>query len=81
MIRMFFDVRYHVGWTARVTVLILLPLIYTSYYWVPFTSVMIVGTVIDKTVDLILAFLAYKALSREARRYLEIKADRSRIKA
>src|SRR6266542_1069803 len=76
MFRMFFDVRYHVGWSARVTVLILLPLIFTSYYWVPFTSFLIVGTVLEKTVDLLLGFLAYKALSREARRYLELKGQR-----
>jgi hypothetical protein len=75
MFRMFFDVRYHVGWSARVTVLILLPLIFTSYYWVPFSSVFLVGTVIEKTVDLLLAFLAYKALSREARRYQELKGN------
>src|SRR5206468_1216830 len=76
MVRMFFDVRYHVGWSARVTALIVLPLIFTSYYWVPFTSLLVVGTVIEKTVDLVLAFLAYKALSREARRYQEWKAAR-----
>jgi hypothetical protein len=58
MVRMFFDVRYHVGWTARVTILILLPLFFLSYYWVPLSSIPVVGTVLNKLVDLILAFLA-----------------------
>jgi hypothetical protein len=74
MVRMFFDVRYHVAWSTRVTVLILLPLFFTSGLWCPLAWVPVVGTVIEKVIDLLLAFCMYKALSREARRYRELKA-------
>ena len=33
----------------------------------------IVGTLVDKVVGLILAFVMFKALSREARRYMEMR--------
>jgi hypothetical protein len=81
IVRMFFDVRYHVGWSARLTVLVLVPLILLSQWWLqwfPLVWIPIVGPVLDKVVDLFLAFLVYKALSREARRYQQLRADRQR---
>jgi hypothetical protein len=78
MVRMFFDVRYHVAWSTRVTVLILLPLIFTSGWWCPLAYVWVLGPVVEKLVDLVLAFFVYKALSREARRYREIRAAAGR---
>lgn len=74
MVRMFFDVRYHVAWSTRVTVLVLLPLIFTSGWWCPFAYIPFLGSLVEKVVDLVLAFFAYKALSREARRYRDLKA-------
>ena len=74
MVRMFFEVRYHVAWSTRVTVLILLPLIFTSGWWCPLAYVPVLGPVVEKIVDLVLACFVYKALSREARRYRELKA-------
>jgi hypothetical protein len=67
--RMFFDFTYKVGWTTRILVLILLPAILTSYWWFPGTQIQYIGTYLDKLVDLALAFILYKALSREALRY------------
>jgi hypothetical protein len=79
MVRMFFDVRYHVAWSTRVTVLILLPLIFLSGWWCPLAYVPLLGPVVEKVVDLVLAFFVYKALSREARRYREIRAASGRL--
>jgi hypothetical protein len=43
----------------------------TSWYWLPGTSLLpaVVSSILVKAVDLILAFVLYKILSREARRY------------
>jgi hypothetical protein len=79
MVRMFFDVRYTVGWPARLTVLVLLPLILVSGWVMPFTSVPVFGAlmvILDKVLDLMLAFFLYKVLSREAQRYLQAQAAR-----
>jgi hypothetical protein len=73
MVRMFFDVHYHVAWSTRVTALVLLLLIFTSGWWCPLAYVPLLGPVVEKAVDLVLAFFVYKALSREARRYREIR--------
>ncbi len=73
---MFFDPRYHLSWTARLLPLILLALIFTSYYWTPGTSLPFpIGTVIEKTSDLILAYFLFKLLSYESRRYRETAPD------
>src|SRR5438552_566703 len=66
--RMFFDLRYRVAWTTRILVVLLLPAILTSHWWVPFAPVPVIGGLLDKLVDLLLAFVMFKALSREARR-------------
>jgi hypothetical protein len=73
MIRMFFDIHYHVAWTTRLTVLVLVPVILLSHWWFPFAWVPLFGAVVDKIVDLVLAFFVYKALSREAQRYLAVR--------
>jgi hypothetical protein len=78
MVRMFFDVRYHVAWSTRVTVLTLLLLIFTSGWWCPLAYVWFLGPLVEKLVDLVLAFFVYKALSREAHRYREIRAAAGR---
>ncbi|MCI0463457.1 MAG: hypothetical protein L0Z62_41495 [Gemmataceae bacterium] len=70
MVRMFFDVRYNVAWSTRIIVLILLPLIFTSGWWFPLAYFPFLGTFFMKVLDLLLTFFVYKALSREARRYL-----------
>jgi hypothetical protein len=79
MFRMFVDPRYRMGrwiWLASVG---LFAAILTSWIWLPGTSILpsAVGTVLIKTVDLVLAFVLYKILSREARRYRAAFPDRS----
>jgi hypothetical protein len=69
MVRMFFDIRYRVGWFTRLFVVILLTLIFTSGLWFPLAYLPLLGPPFDKIVDVLLAFLTYKVLSREARRY------------
>jgi hypothetical protein len=76
MVRMFFDRRYRVAWTTRLTALILIPMILLSHFWMPklLMDIPIAGQIIDKVVDLILAFFLYKGLSREAARYRQALA-------
>jgi hypothetical protein len=81
MVRMFFDVRYNVAWTTRLTVIVLAVLLALSEFWLKFlpcASIWLVGEVLDKLVVVALAFLIYKALSREAQRYLQFRAARRR---
>jgi hypothetical protein len=76
--RMFFDLNYKVGWTTRVLVVILIPAILISHWWLPFAQVWIVGEIFDKLIDLVLAFVVFKALTREAQRYRDFRASRGR---
>jgi hypothetical protein len=69
MVRMFFDIHYRMAWYTRIAVVLVLVMILVSHLWlgwVPF-----LGYFLEKLWDLVLAFLAYKILSREARRYRE----------
>jgi len=77
MLRMFLDPRYRPSWPARIVPLVLLALIMTSWIWLPGTSFLppSLMTIVDKTIDIALAFLAFKILHREARRYREWVAD------
>jgi hypothetical protein len=67
MVRMSFDRRYHVSWTAKVIPVTALVLMLLS--WVTIGSIPFVGWLLDKAVDIVLAFVAYKVLCREAGRY------------
>jgi hypothetical protein len=73
--RMFFDFRYKIGWPTRVLILVLLAAILTSHLWFPGTNFWIVGDILDKLIDLALAFVLYKALSREAQRYVQTRSS------
>jgi hypothetical protein len=77
MIRMFLDPRYRATWSARVIPLALFAMILTSWIWVPGTAILPTSlmTIVDKVIDLLLAFLAFKILVREARRYRELVID------
>jgi hypothetical protein len=61
------------AWSTRLTVLVLLALIFTSDWWFPLAWVHFVGWILVKVVDLALAFVVYKALSREAQRYVQMR--------
>jgi len=74
MVRMFFDIRYRVGWFTRLFAIILLAMIFTSGLWFPLAYLPLLGPPFDKILDVLLAFLTYKILSREARRYRAMKA-------
>lgn len=73
MVRMFFDHRYRVSWWSRVAPSMLFVAILTSWIWLPGTSILpsLISVPLVKAVDVVLAFLAYKILSREVCRYLD----------
>lgn len=74
--RMFLDPRYHLPWSARVFPLVLLAAILTSKYWVPGSSIPILGDwLLVKLVDTLLAFVLFKWLGHEARRYRQTSPD------
>lgn len=75
IVRMFVDPRYLLPWSARILPLFLLAAILTSYYWIPGTTIPLLGSWINKAVDLLLAFLLYKWLGHEARRYRQTSPD------
>jgi hypothetical protein len=80
---MFVDPRYRMTWTGRFLPWVLLFAILSSWYWIPFVLLLrdapLVGgflaNVIVKLVDLILAFVLFKVLGREATRYRETSRD------
>jgi hypothetical protein len=69
MVRMFFDYHYRMAWYTRIAVVIILVMILLSNLWLGWVPIL--GFVLVKLWDLVLAFLAYKILSREAQRYRE----------
>jgi hypothetical protein len=76
IVRMFVDPRYPLPWSARALPLVLLAAILTSRYWVPFASIPFLGDwLLVKLVDLLLAFLLFKWLGHEARRYRQTSPD------
>jgi hypothetical protein len=68
MFHMFVDPRYRMGWGVRGLTAGLLVLIMLTG-WIPGTGLPLVGFLLNKVLDLILAFILYKILSRESRRY------------
>jgi hypothetical protein len=73
---MFIDLHYKVAWSTRLLTIILLPAILLSHWWLPFANVPVIGPFADKVLDLVLAFIMFKALSREAHRYLESRGSK-----
>lgn len=69
MIRMYFDPRYRLSWEACLVPPAVLLLMAASWFWL--SGLPLVGLILDRAIDLVLAFVAYKVLSREAQRYLE----------
>ncbi|MGF1578466.1 MAG: hypothetical protein ACFCD0_03800 [Gemmataceae bacterium] len=74
ILRMFTDVRYHIGWFARMATMVLVPLMLLADYWMLFQTIPIVGPLVRNAAIMILAYFLYKILSREARRYSREKA-------
>jgi hypothetical protein len=79
IVRMYLDPRYRLSWLGRLVPPALVLLILTSGWWVPGGSVPVFGTVfhplLDKGIDLLLAFGLFKVLGYEARRYRETAPD------
>jgi hypothetical protein len=71
MLAMFFDARYHIAWITRVAAIVLLAAMLTSSWWFPLSLVPVIGTYLDKLLDLVLALVLFFLLSREVRRYRE----------
>lgn len=69
---MFFDPRYRLGaWNKAVPAGLFL-LIILSGYWVPFSSLPVVGSLFDSIIMLGLGYFLIKILSAEARRYRQL---------
>jgi hypothetical protein len=75
IVRMFVDPRYQMPRSTRFLPLLLLAAILTSYYWIPGTSIPVIGSWINKVFDLLLAFVLIKWLGHEARRYRRTSPD------
>jgi hypothetical protein len=77
IVRMFLDRRYRPTWQGKFVPLALLFAILTSWIWLPGTSILptTLMVIVDKIVDLLLAFCAFKVLSREAKRYRAALAE------
>jgi hypothetical protein len=62
-------------WLGRLLPLVLLAAFISSYYWAPLTALGGVGWLFNKAVDLLIAFVLFKVLCHEARRYRETAPD------
>jgi hypothetical protein len=71
---MYGDPRYRLTWTGRVMPLVLLALILAPWASLPMISLLpaILTYILTKLLDLFFAFLLFKVLNREARRYRAI---------
>jgi hypothetical protein len=73
MLQMFLDARYRVfymTWQTKLYPALLLGLIVVSGFTI--SNIPLVGPVMDRLAELVIAFFLYKVLSREANRYKEI---------
>src|SRR6266436_3912301 len=82
MVRMYRDYRYrrHMTWTAFLTPFVFLTCILVIWFFMP-TSIPVLGSILavgERILDVLLAFFAYKILSRELIRYREMMAGVSR---
>jgi hypothetical protein len=73
MFRMLMDYRYRMSWTGRVVLPAAISIAVLSW-WLLSGNFFGVGTLIDRTVDVVLAVVVYKVLSREVQRYHELLA-------
>ena len=69
MVSMFFDPRYELGVPVRVSTLVLLCMVVTSTWWVPFSSLPVFGFILDRGMMLVSGYLLFKLLSSESRKY------------
>jgi hypothetical protein len=72
---MFTDPRYKMTWAGWLVPLGLMLFLLASSYIIPGAQIPVVGPLIDKAVDIVPAFILFKWLSHEARRYRETAPD------
>jgi hypothetical protein len=72
---MYTDPRYRMSWGGRMVPLALALFLLTSSFLVPGAQISVVGTIIDKLACAIPAFVLFKLLTYEARRYRETAPD------
>jgi hypothetical protein len=80
ILRMYLDPRFRLSWQGRLAPLILLPAIALSWFWLPGTAVLSalpfgIDRLYVKIVDLLLAFVLFHVLHREATRYRTTSPD------
>jgi len=81
IVRMYLDPRFRLTWQARLGPLVLLPAIALSGLWLPGVTLLntitlgIGGTLYEKIVNLLLAFVLFHVLHREATRYRSTSPD------
>src|SRR5262249_61242878 len=73
--RMFIDPRYRVSRGVWPLTIGLLVAIGTSWLWVPASSLPVFGALLTRAVDLVLAYILFKVLGRETRRYWAMFPD------
>jgi hypothetical protein len=73
MQRMFVDPRYAMSWLGRIVPLVLVILFVFPYYWVPGATLL--GWLIERPVQLLVAYALIRTLQWEARRYRETAPD------
>jgi hypothetical protein len=71
---MFLDPRYRLGWTCRLIPPILVSVLFISWFLLD-GRIFYVGTILDRIIEIALVVIAYKVLSREARRYRDTVGD------
>jgi hypothetical protein len=69
--RMLLDPHYHTAWSTRFFVIAFTIAIFTSILWVPLSSVTVIGSILEKLVNLLLGGVMFLALFCETRRYKE----------
>ena len=73
---MYVDPRYRKPWHVVTLPPDLLAAILLSYWWVPGSSIpLLIGTTLNKVVDLVLAYVLFRVVDREVRRYRETSPD------
>jgi len=69
MLAMLFDMSFHLGWTTRVIVIVILAVMMTCDWWMFPINVIPFG-IGTKIVNLLLGFVLFKVVSWETRRYV-----------
>jgi hypothetical protein len=75
MFLMFFDMRFRMSWSTRIVTFVLLPLMLTANWWFPPAWITLIGFPIVSMLNLLLSFVLFKFLSRDAQRYREFKRN------